>query len=520
MFKKLQTKLALLCSVILVFVVVVGVVGIYEIGVLNRSYGYLIHKRAEMVREAKTLVGDFEYSALYLRSYLLAGHPDYLKKHEDALARADGDLERIKGLADDERSRAMAQSLEQDLASFSTYCNEVIGLKHKGNLKGVVDYTLNKKGAIATIVQTGNDLADHQAKLMHEQTLENDRRARQIQGTVAGTVGFSIILGLVIAIALAGNIARPLVILEKEAAVMAGGNLKGEDVPCKSNDEVGRLTRAFNHMRASLRSIVEQVQNSSGQLSAAVQQLSATARETSSQAEESAATIDQMARAVDQVSGSAYTVAQASREASDLAGQGNNEIDQVISQMNKLGNATEEMVKVISSLNVSTNEISKIVDIITGIADQTNLLSLNAAIEAARAGEQGRGFAVVAEEVRKLAEQSSLSAKEIYRLIRDVQGEAERAVQVIDISRREFEAGQKVVTEVGAYFRTIIERVRELGTQMQDVAAAAQEMSAGVQNMAGIGREQSTAVGRVSSLARELEAMGRELEVMAGKFTL
>lgn len=520
MITRLQTKLVLLCSIILLFVVAVGAVGIYEISALNKSYNYLIHNRSEMIREAKTLVGDFEYSGLYLRSYLLAGLPDYQKKHEDALAKANEDLKRMKSLADDNKSKEMAQNLEKDLASFAVYSKEVIGIKQKGTLNEVVDYTINKKGTIATIVQTGNDLADYQVKLMHDKTLENDRKVKQIQSTVAGAVAFSIIFGLVIAIAFARSISRPVGVLEKESTTMAGGNLRGSEIICNSNDEVGRLTSAFNNMKKSLRTIVEQVLSSSGQLSRAVQQLSATAQETSSHAEESAATIGQMAKTVDQVAGSAYAVAQASKETTDLAEQGNKGIDQVVKQMDKLGKVSDEVVTVVSGLNASSNEISKIVDMITGIADQTNLLSLNAAIEAARAGEQGRGFAVVADEVRKLAEQSASSAKEIYRLIQDVQNEAEQAVQVMNLSKQEFETGQKVVNEVGAYFKTIIEKVQDLGTQMQDVAAATQEMSAGIQSITGITQDQTAAVAKVSGLAQELEVMGMNLENMTKRFTL
>lgn len=520
MVKKLQTKLILLCLAILFFVVVVGAVGIYEISTLNKSYNYLIHNRSEMTREAKTLVGDFEYGSLYLRSYLLAGNSDYLKKYEDAMVKTNEDLKRIKGLADDDKSKEMAQSLEKDLASFAIYCKEVLSIKQKGTLNEVVDYTLNKKGTIATIIQTGNDLADFQVKLMHDKSEENDQKTKQIQNTVGGAVAFSILFGLLITVTLARSISRPIGTLERESAMIAEGNLKGSEIVCKSNDEVGRLTGAFNHMRDSLKKLVEQVLSSSGQLSRAVQQLSATAQETNGHAEESATTIDQMAKTVDQVAASAYAVAQASKETSDLAEQGNKGIDLVTSQMNKLGKVSDEVINVVTGLNASSNEISKIVDIITGIADQTNLLSLNAAIEAARAGEQGRGFAVVADEVRKLAEQSSSSAKEIYRLIKDVQNEAEQAAQVMNMSKQEFETGQRVVNELGAYFKTIIEKVQDLGTQMQDVAAATQEMSAGIQSITGITQDQTAAVGKVSALAQELEVMGMNLANMTQRFTL
>ena len=117
-------------------------------------------------------------------------------------------------------------------------------------------------------------------------------------------------------------------------------------------------------------------------------------------AEETAATIEEMTASIGSIANKVRIVEEVSREASKTANEGG-----------------AELFKVITSIGESGKDIGKIVRIIEEIADQTNLLALNAAIEAARAGEVGRGFAVVAEEVRRLAERSGESTREIAQFV-------------------------------------------------------------------------------------------------------
>lgn len=120
--------------------------------------------------------------------------------------------------------------------------------------------------------------------------------------------------------------------------------------------------------------------------------------------------------------------------------------------------ALQKSLAVITGIQASSVKVSEIVRVIGEIANQTNLLAFNAAIEAARAGQHGVGFSVVAGEVRKLAERSSVAAREIAALI--------------DESVLQVEQGAEVSKGAASSFEGILSSVSRTGSSVSEIACA------------------------------------------------
>ena len=153
-------------------------------------------------------------------------------------------------------------------------------------------------------------------------------------------------------------------------------------------------------------------------------------------------------------------------------------------QMNSIHVSINQLGQVIDNLRQRSEEIGEIVGTITKVAGQTNLLALNAAIEAARGGESGRGFAVVAAEVRKLAEESSLSASKIAQIISSIQTETNNAVLSMKSVTDEVLNGIESVSIAGMSFEQIQQSVNSVTDKIRGVTLAVQQLASGSEQLA------------------------------------
>jgi methyl-accepting chemotaxis protein len=265
---------------------------------------------------------------------------------------------------------------------------------------------------------------------------------------------------------------------------------------------INNMSDSLQNMMEQLREMAFQVATSSEQLSTGVvrtekatKQIADAMKEirissdTQIQSlQESTHALTEMAQGIQQVATHAHDVSSSAIQASDLALEGAEAIQSSIQQMRNIQAIVADMAKRIQGLDRHSQEIGHILEVISEISAQTNLLALNAAIEAARAGEHGRGFAVVADEVRKLAEQSGQSAKQITELIQTVQSETRQAVHSMETGSKEVMECLNSVNAAGKSFEMILSAVKKVAGQIQEVSAATQQISAGTDQVVNFSR--------------------------------
>ncbi len=321
-----------------------------------------------------------------------------------------------------------------------------------------------------------------------EAALEAESAAMEVMIILGTLIG--IIIGIAVAMFISKAITVPLEKVVTRAKEIASGNLTGEAITVRGNDELAELTQSINEMGTSLQDIIQQVSTSANELSAASGQLQNTATQTNQgmenqriETEQVATAMNQMSATVQEVAQNASLAASAASNADTAASKGHSLVTENMKSITKLADEIENASQTINRLGEDTNSVDNIVAVINGIAEQTNLLALNAAIEAARAGEQGRGFAVVADEVRTLAARTQDSTEEIRTMLDKLKTGASDAVLAMERGHEQAQSSVEQASNASNAIDEITQAVASISEMNTQIATAAEEQSSVAEEM-------------------------------------
>ncbi|QNR22004.1 MULTISPECIES: methyl-accepting chemotaxis protein [unclassified Exiguobacterium] len=354
---------------------------------------------------------------------------------------------------------------------------------------------------------------------------------------------------------------QPIKAIEKAtetAREVANGNFNVDFEEAKRGDEVDQLMHELEVMVLHIRKQATQMGNSSDKLTASAQEIAAAVQEGNASGESIRSAmaelstkmnenVDQAYLSMDALGAVKRTMDEVAKEMNEAlksatvmqteAENGKTLATDSVEAMHMISSKMEQSATLNSRLTGMTGEISRITDVISDISAQTNLLSLNASIEAARAGDAGRGFAVVAAEVKKLAEQTATSAKEITDLISgvkrlvndtanamtDVQKEVATGVGLVEQAGSSFEeihqSTESVYSRVQSVDQLVIKSDKEIdqvGLTTANILAMVEEASKHAEQVLQASSHQAASLGEVNGAMEELVAVAEQLQEETG----
>jgi methyl-accepting chemotaxis protein len=450
--------------------------------------------------------------------------------------------------------RALVVKIKTAMLTLDKLQDEVI----EARKRHIVDeYLLNRirSGGDIAVAENGSiELIEELVSMLVKMADEVSQEAAHTASTgimeITVLSAVAIVLGIALGILVSKMITGPIISIEKSIKTFAEGDLTSR-FPSAGKDELARMGRGLTDMAEILEKAIRSVKDASEHIAETAEEFSALAEETNATMEEFKAGVDEIGTELDSLASTGEEVnasveevaagAQSTAEkGTDIARQveeamnaGESGMSAVQKTVNGIGgvvkNATEA-VQSVQELSNRTRQIQNFVAQIGGIADQTNLLALNAAIEAARAGEAGRGFAVVAEEVRKLAEDSNVAAKNIADLAETISGDLDRMVAIsLDNSKASQEAQnlsaeiESIISNMINYLKSIASSTQDLAAVSEEQAASSEEIAEAVQNIATkvastahAGEQIRNGVDGVASSAERMATRSEELATLSG----
>jgi methyl-accepting chemotaxis protein len=437
-------------------------------------------------------------------------------------------------LVDDDVERAQFQSFKRLVGEYEAVNRDLLQLSNAnkpvemlallgGNYKKASDELGLQMKALTKINQDGAVDSAQQAEQAY---------AQAITGVVAFIVVAALLTGLM-ALLFTRSITLPLTRAVRVAQVIAKGDLT-ESFEVTGADEPAQLLNALKIMQQNLKTTILNITDSSNQLASAAEELNAVTEDStrglhqqSHEIDQAATAVNEMTAAVDEVARNAVATFEASKESTQTATHGQQQVSRTVDSIRLLSDDVTRTSEEVKTLGDGVTNISKVLDVIRAIAEQTNLLALNAAIEAARAGEAGRGFAVVADEVRALAHRTQTSTREIEQMVGTIQKGSTGAMNAMQASTQRARQTLEIAQDAGGALERITDAINQISERNLVIASAseeqaqvAREVDRNLVNIRELAVQTSAGAHQTSAASQELSKLATSLNTLVARFTV
>ena len=559
-FKSIKTNILLGFSLVILLAIILGVYNLISINQINHDTNNIVNKELPLlIADEKSALNTAQRLAA-ARAYVLYGDPQFKEQFHQYTEESVVYQENILELnPTDEVKQLINQTLEWQ----EIIINDVFNVYDEGN-KELAIQNLNKKVApiSALIMDDYEKMSNNRETIIGESGKGIIDNGNSILLTAMIISILVVVLGLFIALVTSNKIAKPIRTVMCRMKLIADGDLSQEPLKITQRNEIGQLIDATNEMSENTRKLLLQINTTVETVSSHSEELTQSANEVKIGSEQVASTMQELASGAEVQANIASTLSatmsdfshkaekantngiqihQASNEVLTMTKEGTDLMRSSTEQMTKIDHIVHETVQKVNILDTHTQDISKLVVVIREVADQTNLLALNAAIEAARAGEHGRGFAVVADEVRKLAEQVSVSVTDITNIVTNIQNgfnqvtlslqdgykEVEKGTKGIKMTAETFEVINTFVKEMVSKMVAVTDHLSELATNskdmnhsIQEVAATAEQSAAGIEQTSAASQQTSSSMEEIANSSEQLSKQAEQLNTLVRQFKL
>jgi methyl-accepting chemotaxis protein WspA len=313
----------------------------------------------------------------------------------------------------------------------------------------------------------------------------------------------------------------------------ASGDLTGS-VTVGGADSIGRLGDGLKTMFDNLRRLLNNVQKAGIQVTTSATEIAASAKQQEATGIEQAQTSVEILSTTREISTNTTQLLRTMEDATAVAdyttsataeAQGN--LKRMDLTMQHMVSATDSINAKLAALSEKASNINSVLITITKVADQTNILSLNAAIEAEKAGDAGRGFSVVATEIRRLADQTSVSTWDIDQMLKEMQSAVSASVMGMDKFSEEIRRSVGEVRQVTDQLSSVMDQVQKLAPQfdlvlqgMQSQAVGASQISETMMQLNDATQQTVESLKATSEAVHQLQYAASDLQSSVATFAV